>query len=231
MIKLPKTTNVNKFIAKTKFYQHKTLSAKLKNEFINKIQKITWKHKLAEDTININKTEKVTEIQIFEIELKQQSIPKNVLKIIDKSIPYQILYKFVYQNNHAYGITLKNLTTTNNSTTENNYYLSDWNQTMNFDFTGINLEKVYEKLIKAFIQIKDIDKLEFSEIIQLDKTIKQLEKEISTLESKIKNEKQFNRKVELNKSLLMQQNKLQKIHAKRLDHNKQQINKNHKDKK
>ena len=91
---LPKSAIVNKFIAKSKFYEKAALSTRLQNEFINKIQRITWKYKLAESTVGISKTEAVTEIQIFEIELKEQSIPKNVLKVIDKAIPYQILYVF-----------------------------------------------------------------------------------------------------------------------------------------
>ena len=66
-LKLPGNAYVNKFIAKSKFYERVSISSKLQNEFTKKIQKITWKYKLAEDTIGISKTDKVTEIQIFEI--------------------------------------------------------------------------------------------------------------------------------------------------------------------
>ncbi len=204
-LKLPKEAFVNKFIAKTKFYERATLSSRLQKEFVNKIQKITWKYKLAESTIGISKTEAVTEIQVFEIELKEQLIPKNVLKIIDKSIPYQILYRFVYDGNLAYGITLKE----NNSV--ENYYFSDWNVDIYFDFTGIDLEKVYQKLVKAFIRDEAQNKGSFSQIIDVDKKIKALEAEITTLESKISKEKQFNRKVEINKVLLERKKQLKEI--------------------
>jgi uncharacterized protein (UPF0248 family) len=190
---LPKNAFVNKFIAKTKFYEKASLSSKLQNEFINKIQKITWKYKLAEETIGISKTDKVTEIQIFEIELKEKTIPKNVLKVIDKAIPYQILYQFVYKDNTAYGITLKEKTTTHN------YYFSEWNETLDFDFLGIDLEKVYHKLIKAFITNESKNRGDFDTIIDTDNKIKQLEKEIESLNNKIRKEHQFNRKVDLNK--------------------------------
>ena len=59
-LKLPREANVNKFIAKTKFYEKANLSSKLQKEFVDKIQKITWKYKLAESTIGIAKTEAVT---------------------------------------------------------------------------------------------------------------------------------------------------------------------------
>ena len=203
--KLPQKAIVNKFIAKTKFYEKVSLSSKLQNEFINKIQRITWKYKLAEDTIGISKTDKVTEIQIFEIELKEQVIPKNVLKVIDKAIPYQILYQFVFRDSTAYGITLKEDNTTHN------YYLSEWNEKCHFDFTGINLEKVYQKLIKTFISNEANNKGDFDTIIDTDNKIKRLEKEIETLDNKIRKEQQFNRKVDLNKSLLEKQEQLQTI--------------------
>lgn len=195
-LKLPKDAFVNKFIAKTKFYEKANLNTKLQKEFVDKIQKITWKYKLAESTIGISKTEAVTEIQIFEIELKEQVIPKNVLKVIDRSIPYQILYRFVYDESIAYGITLKA------DTSVENYYFCEWDADIAFDFTGINLEKVYQKLVKAFVRDEARYGGSFSEIIDFDKKIKSLEAEIAALESKISKEKQFNRKVEINKVLL-----------------------------
>jgi len=204
-LKLPKEAFVNKFIAKTKFYEKANLSSKLQKEFVDKIQKITWKYKLAESTIGIAKTEAVTEIQIFEIELKEQVIPKNVLKVIDKSIPYQILYCFVYDDNLAYGITLKE------HTSVENYYFSDWNAVIRFDFTGIDLQKVYQKLVRAFIRDVVRESGSFYDIISTDNKIKALESEIGTLESKISKEKQFNRKVEINKVLLEKKAELERI--------------------
>lgn len=194
--KLPKEALVNKFVAKSRFYERSKLSSKLQKEFVDKIQRITWKYKLAESTLGIAKTEAVTEIQIFEIELKEQKIPKNVVKIIDKSIPYQILYRFVYVENVTYGISLKN------GDNIGNYYFSDWNTNLAFDFTGIDLELVYQKLVKAFLRDEAKDKDDFDDIVSTDQKIRTLETEIVSLESSIQKEKQFNRKVELHKILL-----------------------------
>ncbi|MBA3018865.1 MAG: DUF4391 domain-containing protein [Proteobacteria bacterium] len=201
-LKLPREAFVNKFIAKTKFYEKATLSSKLQKEFVDKIQKITWKYKLAESTVGITKTATVTEIQIFEIELKEQIIPKKVLQVIDKTIPYQILYCFVFNKSVAYGITLKE------NTSVESYYFSNWNEDMLFDFTGIDLERVYQKLVKAFIRNKAKTKSSFQEIVDVDNKIKALEAEIARLESKISQEKQFNRKVEINKVLLERKKEL-----------------------
>ena len=201
-LKLPISAYVNKFVAKSKFYEHTAVSSKLQSEFVKKIQRITWKYKLSEETIGISKTDNVNEIQIFEIELREKKIPLNVLKVIDKAIPYQILYIFTYGSNTAYGITLKG-----NSSAQNNY-LSEWNDEIIFDFTGIDLEKVYQKIIKAFLPGELTKKDDFNQIIEDDVKIKAVEKEIKILENKIRRLKQFNRKVELNKQLLQMKKKL-----------------------
>jgi hypothetical protein len=203
--KLPRAAFVNKFIPKSKFYEKTALGAKLQKEFSDKIQKITWKYKLAESTVGITKTGKVIEIQIFEIDLKEQVIPKNMLKVIDKAIPYQILYQFIYKENEAYGITLKE------GKNAENYYFSEWNEKKSFDFTGIDLEKVYQKIVKTFIRSEAQTKSSFKEIVDTDNRIKALNEEMAALENKISREKQFNRKVELNKILLGKKKYLKKI--------------------
>ncbi|VEN74036.1 conserved hypothetical protein [Candidatus Desulfarcum epimagneticum] len=206
--KLPDSAMVDKFIAKSKFYERAALSSKMQNEFIRKIQKITWKYKLAQDTVGISKTDSVTEIQIFQIELKERDIPKNILKVVDAAIPYPILYQFVYKDEMAYGVTLKGMAG-KKSAAARNYYFSAWNQRPDFDFTGIDLEKVCQKIIKAFVHNEARSRGDFAAIIDADNQIRRLEKEIAALRGKIKREKQFNRKVELNKSLLERQKRLQ----------------------
>jgi hypothetical protein len=208
-LNLPKEALVNKFIAKSKFYEKSTINTKLQKEFVDSILKITWKYKLAESTIGLAKTDTVTEIQIFEVELKKMVLPLKVLKIIDKSIPYQILYRFLFNGNVSWGITLKE------KTTVENYYFSQWNEEITFDFTGINLEKVYQKIVKSFIDHKTSDESTFKNIVDTDRKIKALENEILLLESKIKKEKHLNRKVEINKVLLEKKDQLKEIKCQR----------------
>jgi hypothetical protein len=204
-LRLPTQSHVNKFVPKNKFYERAHLSARLQKEFTDKIQRITWKFKLSEETIGISKTERVTEIQIFELELKVQDIPIKALKVIDKAIPYQILYKFTYKDTSAWGITLKD------GTKAERYYFSEWDEPVSFDFSGIDLERVYQKLVKAFIGDTAKNRGSFSEIIAADAKIMLLEKEIAGLEKKIAKEKQFNRKVEIHKVLLEKKGQLKML--------------------
>lgn len=200
---LPEQAYVHRSIPKNTFFGKTAISTKLKKEFTDQIQKITWEYKIAEDTVGISGTPLVEEIQIFEIQLKEKLIPKNVLKVIDKTIPYPILYVFTYNEHIAYGITLK-------GDGSQRYYFSEWDKEQIFRFTGATLERIYQDIITTFINISPSGK-DFATIVETDKRIEALEKEISALKNKIKNEKQFNRKVEYNKDLLEKKKSLESI--------------------
>ena len=188
MIQLPKACYVNKFIPKKIFYEKLGVSSLIKEEFVNKVEKITWLYKLSPDTIGISKTDNVEEIQIFQIDIKEKRIPLNVIKTIIKGVQYKILFIIKYDNNTCYCAKIDDI------------YFSEWNIDIEFNFNAINLEILFENIIKSLINEKD-NKKQFNDIIENRKYKLELEKKINTLRQKRKNEKQFNRKLELNKKL------------------------------
>lgn len=201
---LPIGCLVNKFIPKSTFSNKAVLSTKIKDDFTQSIQKITWKYKLSPETLGVPISWNVEEIQIFEIVLKEKTIPQNILRVIDKLIPYPILYSFVYAENYAYGITLKN-------DPNKSYYFSEWNEQIDFDFHAINLEKVYQNIIKRFIRGVPRDSQNFEEIIATDKKIATLKNDIQMLKNKIQGEKQFKKKLELNQKLQSRSQELKSL--------------------
>ena len=186
MFDLPKQCYVNKFLPKKVFYEKVGVSSGVKEEFINLVDKITWLYKIAPDTIGIPKTEKIEEMQIFQIDVKDKKIPQSVIKTITKGVQYKILFLINFNDDFCYVIKV-----------DDNIYTSEWNDDIQFDFSAINLEIIYEKIVKAVIKENSNDK-RFDEIIENRDTKIHLEKRITQLRQKIKNEKQFNRKIELN---------------------------------
>lgn len=185
MIKLPKKCEVNKFLPKKIFYEKVGLSSSIKNDFTNLVEKITWLYKLSPDTIGISKTEAVEEIQIFQIDVKDKKIPVSIIKFITKVIPYKILFIVKYKKDYCYAVKVDNV------------YYSEWNDNVKFEFNAINLEVLYENIVKSII--KENNNLEdFNKILENENRKIELNKQINILKNKIHNEKQFNRKVELN---------------------------------
>ncbi len=203
-LNLPQSAYFNKFIPKSKFYEKAGINSKLQAEFVDKIQRITWKYKLAESTINIAKSPKVEEIQIFELELKVKYQPLQILKAIDKAIPYPILYILSYKESYAFAIAY------DDEYIKNRYYFSDWDQEINFDFTGLDLEKVYQKLVRALLAY-DKPQEEVQQAINYDYQINMIENRIDKLTLKMRREKQFNKKVDINRELMEATDKLKKL--------------------
>lgn len=92
MLGLPRSTEFNKCIPKQKFYEHLAGTAALKRIFAEQIKTVYWRNKIAVTTMNIAAGTEVTEIEVFEIRLNQPQIDENVLRQIDKVIPYPILF-------------------------------------------------------------------------------------------------------------------------------------------
>ena len=197
-MKLPKKCEVNKFIPKKVFYEKVEVSSSVREDFINLVDRITWLYKLSPDTIGISKTDKVEEIEIFQIDLKEKKVPTTILKTITKGIPYKILFILKYNDDICY------------LTKVDEIYYTEWNKNIELDFNVINLELLYENIVKIIIDKKDNNR-NFEEIIEEKNIILDLEKRISNLKLKIKNEKQFNRKVELNKELNEILNELEEV--------------------
>ena len=189
MLELPKNCVVDRFIPKKTFYERVNISTILKQEFIDNLEKIIWKYKISQVNLNITKTDKIEEIEILELFLKEKCDVKNIIKVITKEIPYPILFKINYKNEYMYAIKY-----------ESDIIQTEWNENIEISINGLDLNAVYENLVKQIAGIDNNSKDVKKELEKI-KEIELLEKEINKLKSNIEKEKQFNRKVELNKKV------------------------------
>lgn len=199
MINLPKTCEVNKILPKKVFYEKANISSSIKEEFVDKVEKIYWKYKISESNINVSKTDKIEEIQVFEITLKEKNEIKNVIRVITKAIPYPILFKLMYKEEYIYVIKF-----------EEDILYSTWNEDIDFQIKGFDLAEVYNNMVRQITKLDD-NKKELQEDINRLKQIQDLEKQITITENKMHKEKQFNIKVEYNKQIMELRNKLEEL--------------------
>lgn len=198
MINLPSNCEVNKFIPKKTFYEKVNISSTAKQDFIDKLEKIYWKYKLSEDTINVTKTEDVEEIEIFELVLKEKCDVKSLIKVITKEIPYVILFIIKYNNEFQYAIKVND-----------NILITSWNEEKDFKFIGLNLKEVYNDIVRKIID--DASTENIIKILETNKQIQELEKKINMLKNKISKEVQFKKKVELNQELRNLKHELEEL--------------------
>ena len=206
MLGFPASTEFNKKIPKQKFYDNLDISPALRRVFVDQIRLVYWRNKLAASTLNIATGETVTEIEVFEVRLNDPQLDEAVLKQIDKEIPYHILFVLTCNGKAQAWIGYKEAAASgSNAFKVSRYYHTDWmpEDELHLHIDGLNMDAVYESLVRQIAG----DKLQtdsgesLKESVERDEKKKQLEKQISTLENKMKKEKQLNRRMEMNTEL------------------------------
>lgn len=215
MFQLPPSTLVNRKIPKNKFYEKLQANHNLKELFTNQVESIVWKHKLSKETIRLEPKDDIEEVQVFEIHLKEQSYSLDLLRSIDKAIPYPILYVLMYEGQTRLSIAYKERNQADdNRSVIRSYHESEWQPEEEIKLNilqGLDLRAVYENIIRFLLPINSKPETELTVVLERKARVDKLSQEIQRLESKIRNEKQFNRKVELNMDLQRKRKELNQL--------------------
>lgn len=216
---LPASTEFNKKIPKQKFYDNMPINTALKRCFIDKISAIYWRNKISRSTVNLAAGKTVLEIEIIGIVLTDKDFdPKPILQIIDRLLPYHILFILEYKDKRqAWGSYKQPTESGKNAFIVDAYYHTPWvaESDLTLKIEGLNLDSVYENFIRQIagqtLATRKNEPLKLS--VERDRERKKLEKQIAALENKRKAEVQFNKQVEINKQVKELKDKLNKLLA------------------
>jgi hypothetical protein len=216
MLALPKSTEFNKRIPKQKFYENLTVSPALKRVFVDQIRVIYWRNKIAPTTVNISAGEAVTEVEVLEVQLNQPTLDEAVLRQIDKEIPYHILFVLTYEDKAQSWIGFKETTYGGTNTFKvKKYYHTEWMPVdeLRIQLTGLNMDAVYEGFVRQIAGELLGNSKDESLKASVEKAEQRaaLEKQIASLQAKIRNEKQLNRQVEMNTELKKLRRELEQL--------------------
>lgn len=206
---LPKSTEISKVIPKNAFDSYTNTAQK--KLFTNKVHKIVWMHKIAQNTVNLPYS-LIEEIQVFEISLKEKVEIGQILDIIDKSIPYHIIFIIFFEDEVYISASKKHL-----HAVKNDISVIDWTFKTEWfpaekKLYQIELKKDLDTVFSEFCgqlsQHKANVNLPIETLIQKEEEVYKLQQSIKGLKSKISKCKQFNKKVELNQALRLAEKKL-----------------------
>ena len=201
MIGLPVSTEFNKRIPKQKFYENIAVTPAMKKAFVEQIKIIYWRNKIAATTLNLAAGEQVTEIEVFEMRLSAPELDESVLRQIDREIPYHILFLLEYEGKYRAVIGYKEAATGKTAFKVDRYYSTDWldEDDLPVHLDGLSLDAVYENFVRQIAGevLADKNGTTLKESVEQQKQREQIEKQIATLEAKIRKEKQPKKKFEL----------------------------------
>lgn len=204
MFGLPDNTYFGKLVPKNKFYDKMSIDKKLERSFIDQINSIRWIHKLSADTLNVEKGGIVEEVEIFLITLKKNELDLNVLRQMDRQLHYHLIFILEFEQQYQIWTSYKE-ESTNTAFKVGNYYHTDWvtEELFSLRIDGLNMDTIYENLVRQIAggELAKENNESLKESYERQIAREKLEKDIEKLRAKIRNEKQFNRQVELNKQL------------------------------
>lgn len=202
-LKLPDQAKINRVIPKNTFYGY--TSAKQKQLFIEVIDKIKWQFELAPDTINLS-GEVVKRLQVLEIILKQKKSIETILPIIEKAIPYHIIFVIRFNNEVMLYTSQKHVHPVNeNNAVVDWVFKTEWFVGVKEEYQldlKLSLDKVFEDFcFKVSNRTNATSEESLNALIKKEQKKQNIKNQISKLESQIKRTKQFNKKQPLNHQL------------------------------
>ncbi|PKV07277.1 hypothetical protein CQR49_1327 [Bifidobacterium pseudolongum subsp. pseudolongum] len=219
MLGLPKSTEFNKRIPKQKFYDNLTVSPTLKRSFVDQIRIIYWANKIAPSTLNLAEGKNVTEIEVFHIRLNQETLDENVLKQIDREVPYHILFVLEYDGKYKAVIGYKEAAGSGKASFKvDRYYQTEWLPETNLPvhLDGLNIDAVYENFVRQIagdVLQAATPHESLKESVARDDRRDALQNQINKLQAKIRKEKQLNRQVEMNAELKKLRGELEELNT------------------
>lgn len=208
MLGLPKTTEFNKRIPKQKFYENINVTPALRRIFVEQIKVVYWRNKIAPSTINLEAGNDVTEIEVFEVKLNRVPLDVSVLRQIDKEIPYHIIFLLEFEGKYQAWTAYKEKAGSGSSAFKvDTYYHTDWllEDVLVLKLDGLNMDSVYENYVRQIagdaLRVTSSETESLKESVERSKQIQLLQKQVVTLQKKIRKEKQLNRQIELNAEL------------------------------
>lgn len=205
MFAYPKQAEFNRVLPKSKIYAHAKPGKAVKDLFVSQVGEIVWKYKLSPETINLPARHGITEIQVFEIALKAEELDEDVLRTVDKAIPFPILFQLTHVDRIRFATSYKRPSDADSTKwVIEASFSTDWQpagQERPALPVALDLASLYEHLIRRHLPLPQRSGESIRDHVARYTAIQAKEKECQRLETRLNREKQFNRKVEINAAL------------------------------
>jgi len=198
----PSNAAFGRVLPKSKIYERTQPTTAMKELFVRQVEQIVWQYKLASETINVQGTAAVPEIQIFHITLKTGGLKPEVLRCIDQAIPFPLVFE-LYHDGNVKGIAAYKRPSEADAAkwVISPYFATDWlpEDTPRHPLPVVfDLEALYAQLLAPLLPYppRQGESLQ-AQVDRMDQ-IGQLQRELERCEARLAKEKQFNRKVAMN---------------------------------
>jgi hypothetical protein len=205
----PKQAEFGRTLPKNKIYEHSGANSRLKELFVEQVEQIIWRYKLAPETINLAAKPGVPEIQVFAIQLKMPELHRDVLRCIDGAVQFPIVFELT-KGQGAEARTQVVAAYKRPSEADSSlwvcseYFESGWMSATSERAPlplALDLGGLYEQLLHRLVPIAPRPQEPLRDLVARTAAVMTKAKEVAKTEASLAKEKQFNRKVEINSNL------------------------------
>ena len=189
MYALPHTTEIKKQLPKKAIYAKFELKPAQRDGFDADVSRIDIVAVVSPTTVPaIAAGESIKEFYVLAVQLKRKDYDEKNIAMLSKLIPQNILFALQYEDQTQLAVYHTKL------------IRSNWKPTdeTSIGLTGLNLDTVWENIIKAIGEIQVQEGKTLTEQIADDEEQKKIKTQIQSLQKQLDKEKQFNKQIEIN---------------------------------
>lgn len=189
MFRLPQSTEIRKQLPKKAVYAKFELKPAQRDGFDADVSRIDIVAVVSPTTVPaVAAGENIKEFYVLAVQLKRKDYEEKNIAMLSKLIPQNILFALQYEDQTQLAIHHTKL------------IRSDWKpiDETTISLTGLNLDTVWENIIKAIGDIQVQDGKTLTEQIADDEEQKKIKAQIQSLQKQQDKEKQFNKQIEIN---------------------------------
>lgn len=215
MLIYPERAAVNQPVAKAKIYAHGGITTRVKQLFVSQVDEIIWKFKLAPETTNLPAGPGVPEIQVFALRQKQADLNLDVLRAIDRAVKFPVFFELEFNAKVKEAACYKRPNEADASRWVLSEYFEDaWRAAGNRTLAlppALDLAGLYGQLLARLMPLAARPRETLAELAARVEQMHAKQREVEKTAARLANEKQFNRKVEINTALRQLKQDLQEL--------------------
>ncbi len=204
-VRYPAQAAFGRTLPKSKLYAHSHAGTRLKNLFVQQVEQIVWQFKLAPETINLPARPAVPEIQVFGIQLKTPELSFDVLRAIDQSVQFPIIFELAHAGRAQVVACHKRPSEADASRwVLSDYFAGGWlaDHAERGDMpVALHLGGLYEQLLRALLPLPARSHETLAEHVARLDALAVKQREADKTAAELEKERQFNRKVAINADL------------------------------
>lgn len=201
-LQLPPTAIVDRLIPKAQFVKASSTPTAVRTLLADEFEQIRLLYVLRPDTVNVAEGNEVKEIDVFLFRCKTEHYSINPFFGLDDLIPRHTIYIIQHGNQTDLLMQHKRRSMVAGSvkwTREVSKLITNISlDSKPLKIEGQNLDRVYFNFFSQMTGYQIDDSAAIAEIKELENRLAKMKREAENLQKRVRNEKQFNRQIELN---------------------------------